>query len=179
MSTRQVLTAAAVLPVALRNSARMAGAVLPVTLTPFWVRQLLKAARAEALIVRPPKPPPKPAGAYLAHALNAAESAPDKVPVKDGCGRGDPLGKAVGKSVGRAPGEKDPCGRAPNSPGLTVTPCCFRQVSNALSAADVVAVGLAVAAAAAAALLPLLPPQPASASVAASASAPGIRAAGV
>src|ERR1700685_1315269 len=152
MSTRQVLTAAAVLPVALRTSARMAAAVLPVTLTPFWLRQLLKAGRAEALIVRPPKPPPKPAGAYLAHALNAAESAADKVPVKDGRGRGDPLGKAVGRAPGEkeAPGEKDPCGRAPNSPGLTVTPCCFRQVSNALSAADAVVVGLAVEAAAAA-----------------------------
>src|SRR5580693_2719267 len=171
MRTRQVRTAAAVLPVALRTSARMAAAVLPVTLTPFWLRQLLKAARAEALIVRPPKPPPKPAGAYLAHALNAADSAADAVPVKDGRGRGDPLGKAVGKSVGRAPGEKDPRGRPPNSPGLIVTPCCFRQVWNALSPADAVAVGLSVPAAAALPLL--LPPH------AASASAPGIRAAGV
>jgi len=154
-STRQVRTAAAVLPVLLRSSARTAPAVLPVTLTPFWPRQLLKAAKAELLIARP-KPPPKPAGAYLAHALNAAESRP----AKDGRGRGDLVGKALG--------EKDACGRALNCPGLTVTPCCFRHAWNALSLADAVAVPAALAVEVAPALL-LLPPQPASTSAAASA----------
>jgi len=160
MSTRQVRTAAAVLPVALRNSARTALAVVPVTLTPFWLRQLLNAASAELLIVRP-KPPPKPAGAYLAHALNAAESRAPKDPVKDGRGRGDLVGNALG--------EKDPRGRPANCPGLIVTPCCFRHVWNALSLADVVALALEVAAALLLLLLllPLLP-QPVSTSVAAS-----------
>src|SRR5580693_4489676 len=157
MSTRQVRTAAAVLPVALRSLPRTAAAVVPVTLTPFWLRQLLNAARAELLIVRPKPPPPKPAGAYLAHALNAAESLAAKDPVKDGRGRGDLVGNALG--------EKDPRGRAPNCPGLTVTPCCFRHVWNALSFADVVALALEVAAALL--LLSLLPPQPVSTSVAA------------
>jgi hypothetical protein len=161
MSTRQVRTAAAVLPVALRNSAKTAFAVVPVTLTPFWLRQLLNAASAELLIVRPkppPKPPPEPAGAYLAHALNAAESRAPKDPVKDGRGRGDLVGNALG--------EKDPRGRPANCPGLIVTPCCFRHVWNALSFADVVALALEVAAALL--VLPLLPPQPVSTSVAAS-----------
>jgi hypothetical protein len=72
-STRQVRTAAAALPVLLRSSAKTALAVVPVTLTPFWLRQLLKAAKAELLTTRL-KPPPNPAGAYSAQALNAAES---------------------------------------------------------------------------------------------------------
>jgi hypothetical protein len=139
----------------------MALAVVPVTLTPFWLRQLLNAARAELLIVRP-KPPPNPAGAYLAHALNAAESLAAKEPVKDGRGRGDLVGKALGEKEGR--------GRAPNCPGLIVTPCCFRHVWNALSLADVAAVPVALALEVAAALplLLLLPPHPVSTSVAAS-----------
>jgi hypothetical protein len=158
-STRQVRDAAAVLPVAFRSSAKIALAVVPVTLTPFWVRQLLKAARAELLIVRP-KPRPRPVGAYLAHALNAVESVPEKEPEKEGRGRGDPVGNAVGV--------KDARGRAPNCPGLIVTPCCFRHVWNALSLADAVEVLLALALEVAAALLPPVPPpQPASISVAA------------
>ncbi len=162
-STRQVLTAAAVFPVLLRSSARMAPAVVPVTLTPFWLRQLLKAAKAELLIARP-KPPPKPAGAYLAHALNAAES---RLEI-DGRGRGDLVGKAVGV--------KDARGRAPNCPGLIVTPCCFRQAWNALSLADAVAVALALVVDVAPALLLPLPPQPASISVTTSTgSAPRMR----
>jgi hypothetical protein len=134
----------------------MAFAVVPVTLTPFWLRQLLNAARAELLIVRP-KPPPKPAGAYLAHALSAAESLLENEPEKDGRGRGDLVGNALG--------EKDPRGRPANCPGVIATPCCFRHVWNALSLADVVALALEVAAAL---LVPLLPPQPVSTSVAAS-----------
>ncbi len=51
--------------------------MVPVTLTPFWLRQLLNAARAELLMARP-VPPPKPAGAYLAQALNAVELRPAK-----------------------------------------------------------------------------------------------------
>jgi hypothetical protein len=160
------LTALAVLPVALRSSARTAPAVVPVTLTPFWLRQLLNAASAELLIVLPdppPNPPPNPAGAYLAHALNAAESAAAKDPVKDGRGRGDLVGNALG--------EKDPRGRPANCPGLIVTPCCFRHDWNALSLAEVAAVLVALALEVAAALLlllPLLPPQPVRTSVAAS-----------
>jgi len=86
----------------------MALAVVPVTLTPFWLRQLLNAASAELLIVRP-----KPAGAYLAHALNAAESRAARDPVKDGRGRGDRVGNALG--------EKDARGRPANRPGFK---CC-------------------------------------------------------
>jgi hypothetical protein len=113
----------------------------------------LKAARAELLIARP-----KPAGAYLAHALNAAES----VPKKDAPGRGDPVGKALGV--------KDARGRALNCPVLIVTPCCFRQLWNALSAADVgVVLAALVLEVAPALLLPLLPPQPVSTTAAASA----------
>ena len=108
MSTRQVRIAAAVLPVALRSSARTAFAVVPVTLTPFWLRQLLNAASAELLIVRP-KPPPKPAGAYLAHALNAAESRAPKDPVKDGRGRGDLVGNALGEKDPRGLGRRSRC----------------------------------------------------------------------
>jgi len=115
----------------------------------------LKAAKAELLIARP-KPAPKPAGAYLAHALNAAESRPEM----DGRGRGDLVGKAVGV--------KDARGRAPNCPGLIVTPCCFRHAWNALSLADAPAVLAALAVdVAPASLLPLLP-QPASISIATS-----------
>jgi hypothetical protein len=151
--TRQVLTAAAVLPVLLRSWERTAPAVLPVTLTPFEARQLLKAARAELLTARL-APPAKPAGAYLAQAWNAAPA----VPVKDGRGRADPLGNARGEKdlVGKAPGEKDPVGRPANRPGETVTPCCFRHVSKALSPAvdDVLAEADVVAA------LPPPPPLP-------------------
>jgi hypothetical protein len=141
--------------------------VLPVTLTPFEPRQLLKAARAELLIALPFGPPAMPDGAYLAQALNATEFwAP-----KDAPGRGDLVGRAP---VGTAPGEKDPVGRAPGCPcpGVTFTPCCFRHVWNALSPADAVALLDAPPAAA----LPLLPPQPASSSAPASAgSAPRMR----
>lgn len=105
--------------------------MVPVTLTPFWLRQLLNAARAELLIARP-KPAPKPAGAYLAHALNAAEP----VPEKDGRERGDPVGRAVGV--------KDARGRPLNCPGLILTPCCFRHVWNALSPAGAVPVPVAL-----------------------------------
>ena len=87
----------------LRSWERIALAELPVTLTPFALRQLLKAASAELLISRL-KPLPKPAGAYLAQALNAAESRP----AKDLLGRGDPDGKA--------PGEKDARGRVAEPP---------------------------------------------------------------
>jgi hypothetical protein len=154
-----VRTAAAVLPVLVRSWERIELAELPVTLTPFALRQLLKAARAELLITRL-KPLPKPVGAYLAHALNTAEFRP-----ANPLGRGDPDGKA--------PGEKDARGRVPNCPGLTVTPCCFRHVSKALSLADAVELAEAPAAAA----LPPLPPQPASTSAPASAgSAARIRA---
>jgi hypothetical protein len=166
--TWQVRSAAAVLPVLLRSSEKIALAVVPVTLTPFWARQLLKAARAEALIARlaPPPNPPKPAGAYLAQAWNAAAC----VPVKDGRGRADPLGKARGVKdpVGNARGEKDPLGRA-NRLGETVTPCCFRQVSKALSPAVDVALVVAEEEEAAAALPPPPPPQPASKNAAATA----------
>jgi hypothetical protein len=85
--------------------------------------------------------------------LNAAESRPDK----DGRGRGDLVGKALGG--------KDARGRAPNCPGLIVTPCCFRHDWNALSLADVAALAVEVLAVE---VLPLLPPQPASISVATS-----------
>ena len=124
-STRQVRSAAAVLPVALRSSAKMALAVVPVTLTPFWLRQLLNAFNAELLTTRL-KPPPKPVGAYLAHALNAAESWAE--PEKDGRGRAEPEKDGRADPVGKAVGVKDPRGRAPNCPGLIVTPCCFRHV---------------------------------------------------
>jgi hypothetical protein len=92
--------------------------------------------------------------------LNAAESRP----AKDERGNGDPVGKAVGL--------KDARGRALNCPGFIVTPCCFRHVWNALSAADVGVVLAALAVEVAPALLlllPLLPPQPVSTSAAASA----------
>jgi hypothetical protein len=140
--------------VAVRSWAKIAPAVVPVTLTPFEAMQLLKAARAEALIAPAPRrPPPKPAGAYLAQAWNAAPC----VPVKDGRGRADPLGNAPGEKDrpdGNARGEKDPVGRPANWLGLTVTPCCFKQVSKALSPAvdDAVAEVDVVAAA--------LPPPP-------------------
>jgi len=98
-----VWNAVAVLPVLLRSSERIWLAVLPVTLTPFELRQLLKAARAELLIARL-APPAKPAGAYLPQSLNAAEF----VPAKDAPGRGDPVGRALG--------EMDPVGRAPDGP---------------------------------------------------------------
>jgi hypothetical protein len=93
----------------------------------------------------------------LAHALNAAES----VPKKDAPGRGDPVGKALGV--------KDARGRALNCPVLIVTPCCFRQLWNALSAADVGVVLAALVLEVAPALLLLLPPQPVSTTAAASA----------
>jgi len=152
--TRQVLTAVAVLPVALRSWERTALAVLPVTLTPFEARQLLKAARAELLIPAPLAPPPKPAGAYLAQAWNAAPF----VPAKDG--RAYPDGNAPGEKdpVGMAPGEKDPLGRPANWLGETVTPCCFRHAWKALSPA----VDVALAEDAVVGLLPPPPPQPAS-----------------
>src|SRR5215469_1857749 len=158
MSTWQVRSAAAVLPVLLRSWEKIALAVLPVTLTPFAARQLLKAARAEALIARL-APPPKPAGAYLAQAWKADALAP----VKDGRGRPDPVGNAPREKdpVGKARGEKDPVGRPANRLGETVTPCCFRQVWKALRPADDVA--LAVEDAVVAALPPPPPPpQPAS-----------------
>ena len=140
----------------LRSWERTALAVLPVTLTPFEARQLLKAARAELLIARL-APPPKPAGAYLAQAWNAAPF----VPVKDGRGRADPDGNAPGEKdpVGKAPGEKDPLGRPANWPGETVTPCCFRHVWKALSPAVDVALAEEEVVAAA---VPPPPPQPAS-----------------
>ena len=76
--------------------------------------------------------------------MNAAESLAE--PLKDPRGNGDPDGNGdlVGKAVGRVPGEKDAPGRPPNSPGLIVTPCCFRQVWNALSFADAVVLALAL-----------------------------------
>jgi hypothetical protein len=153
MRTSHVRSAVAVLPVLSRSSEKIWGAVVPVTLTPFALRQLLKAASAELLIVRL-KPPAKPFGAYLAHALNAAEFAP----AKDAPGRGDPVGKARGEDdpVGRAPGVKDPVGRPRNSPGVILTPCCFRHVWKTLR--DAVALGEALAADVLAALPP---PQPA------------------
>jgi hypothetical protein len=156
MRTRQVRTAAAVLPVLLRSWERTAPAVLPVTLTPFAARQLLKAARAELLIAGL-VPLPKPDGAYFAQAWNAAES----VLVKDGRGRADPDGNARGEKdpVGNGRGEKDPVGRPANRLGETVTPCCFRQVSKELSPADDVALAEADVAGA---LPPPPPPQPAS-----------------
>ena len=145
-----MLNAAAAFLLLRVSLAREANVVL-VTLTPFWLMQLLNAAMAEALM---PPPPPKrnPAGAYFWHALNAAELAPPARLAK-------PLGKAVGKAVGKplrvanGRGEKD-------APGLTFTPCCFRQVWNALSPADWVALPVAVLLAAAL-LAAVLLPQPA------------------
>jgi hypothetical protein len=158
------LNAVAVLPVLLRTSASTALAVVPVSLTPCELMQLLKAARVEALIAWPP-PRPKPAGAYFWHALNAAESAL----AKDPRGRDDPLGNArrVKDPVGRAPGEKDPPGRPPNCPGVIFTPCCFRHDWNALSLAVDVALAELLLAADALPLLP--PPHPASKSAPATA----------
>src|ERR1700678_1100603 len=111
----------------------MLSALVPVMVTPFWVMQLLNAARARALMLPPPpKPPPKPVGAYFSQALNAAASAllvakPPKPPAPG-------LRCAVGNAVGRAVGRALPDGKA-RGLNVVLTPCDFRQVSNALNAA--------------------------------------------
>ena len=115
-----------------------------VTLTPFWLMQLLKAAMAEALMTPPVR---KPAGAYFSHALNAAEFAPLLAKPPLGKAVGNVLGKPLPEGNGR--GEKD-------APGLIFTPCCFRQVWNALSPAEAVALLLALAL-----VVVVPPPQPA------------------
>ena len=128
-SVAQILNAAAAFVLLVRSLASEANVVL-VTLTPFWLMQLLNAAIAEALM---PRPAPKwnPAGAYFWHALNAAEFAPPDAKPRP---PGKPLGKAVGMPVpdGRGRGEND-------ARGVIFMPCCFRQVWNALSPADWVA----------------------------------------
>ena len=124
----------------LRVSLASEANVVLVTVTPFCFMQLLKAAMAEALMTPPPVR--KPAGAYFWHALNAAELAPVPPPGKPL--RKPPLGKAVGNAVpdGNARGEKDAPGEK-DARGVIFTPCCFRQVWNALSPADWVALLLA------------------------------------
>ena len=149
-STRQVLNAAAAF-LLLRVSLASEANVVLVTLTPFWLMQLLKAAMAEAVMVPPPVR--KPLGAYFWHALNAAELAPVRAPPKP------PLGKAVGNALpdGNARGEKDAPGeKDPRARGVIFTPCCFRQVWNALSPADWVALALLLALG----LLDAVPPPP-------------------
>jgi hypothetical protein len=150
------LKAVASLPVALRSDEKIWVSVVPVTVAPFWLMQLLNAAMAEALTPwnPPPKPSLMPAGAYFAQSLKAVAFAPPA----------NPPGRLVNEPVGRGRGEAVENGWAPlvrNAPGWTFTPCAFRQDWKAAVEAEDVddAEGLAVAPVAATGVLLLEPPQ--------------------